>query len=492
MNKHFWKSLGTAIKTILIILMVISIAGTGIMVWSSLNIIHSEPNLQNPITRIIAAYLPEIPNPDYPINPNQSTEPTVPETTEPPTTLPPEPEHVVSRATIGATGDILMHMPVVDTGRQSDGSYNFDYIFKYLSEYSFADDYAVANLETTLASNTNGYPYSGYPQFNCPDEIVDGLKNVGFDMLLTANNHSYDTGEKGYYRTIETVRSRGMTALGTMLNGEEPKYVIQNINGIKIGMLCYTYEGRPENGYAGRVYLNGLMMHEGAENVVNSFNPNNPAPFYEEVSRYLDEMRAAGAEATVMFIHWGVEYTTTPVASQTTIAQALCDMGIDVIVGGHAHVVEPVELLSSTVDPEHKTVCLYSMGNAVSNQRANVMQSQPSGHTEDGTWFRMTFCKYSDGTVYLEDVDLIPTWVDLRTNNGRRYYILPLDPATMDNWQSLYDMSDVGYSAAKRSFDRTMKIVGDGLAASRQYLAEQTELRDANYLAALMDLLYAA
>ena len=319
---------------------------------------------------------------------------------------------------------------------------------------------------------------------------LDGARNGGFDMLLTGNNHSYDTGESGFFRTIETVRSKGLQTLGTMLNGDEPKYAIEDINGIKVGMLSYTYQGRPDNGYANRVYLNGLLLHEGAENVVNTFIPNNPAPFYAEVESYIQQMRSEGAEALVIFLHWGVEYALTPVAHQTQIAQKLCDLGIDVIVGGHPHVVEPVALLTSNVDPEHKTVCLYSMGNAVSNQRANVMKSQPNGYTEDGVWFTMTFCKYSDGTVYLEDVNLIPTWVYLRTTNGRRYDILPLDEATQGQWAQLYDLQDVTVSAAQRSFNRTMSIVGEGLAESRQYLASAQEERDANYLAALMEQLY--
>ena len=490
--KVFWRSLLTALKITLMILLVIALVGIGILGWYFYETSFSDSPSENPVFDFIESLVPqreaEPTQPLIPVLP--TTEPTQPPTTEPPTTQPPEPEHVVSRATIGATGDLLMHKPVIDTALCSDGSYNFDYVFKYLSEYTSAADWAVANLETTLAGSARGY--SGYPNFNCPDAIVDGAKNGGFDMLLTGNNHSYDTGEAGFFRTIETVRSKGVETLGTMLNAEEPKYAIQTINGINLGLISYTYEGRPEGAAAGRVYLNGIMLHQGAEDVVNTFNPANPEPFYTEISGYLEEMRAQGAEAIVLFMHWGVEYTTTPVAHQTAIAQRLCDMGIDVIIGGHPHVVEPVQLLTSTVDPDHKMVCLYSMGNAVSNQRANVMQSQPSGHTEDGVWFTATFCKYSDGTVYLEDVNLIPTWVDLRTTSGRYYYILPLDGTRMDDWKEILELSDVGLAAATRSYNRTMTIVGDGLNQARQYLADEKENRDANYLAALYEMLYAA
>lgn len=471
--KQFWRSLLSALKISLVVVLIAAAVGSVLFAWNYFRGGEAEVSV-----------------PTLPPVTQEATEPPTEAPTDPPTEPPtePEPEHVIARATIGATGDILMHGPVIDTGLQADGSYNFDYIFQYLSEYVNAADFAVANLETTLAGS--GRAYSGYPLFNCPDEIVDGARNGGFDMLLTGNNHSYDTGEAGFFRTIETVRSHGLENLGTMLNGDEPKYVIQDINGIRVGMLCYTYQGIPENAVSGRVYLNGIMLHKGAENVVNTFIPNNPEPFYAEVEGYIQQMRAEGAEALVIFMHWGVEYTTTPVAHQTQIAQRLCDLGIDVIVGGHPHVVEPIALLSSTVDPDHKTVCLYSMGNAVSNQRANVMKSQPSGHTEDGVWFTMTFCKYSDGTVYLEDVNLIPCWVNLSTSSGRRYYILPLDGTRQSEWAQQLNLSDVGLSAATRSYDRTMAIVGEGLNQSRQYLADQQELRDANYLAAMVNGMY--
>lgn len=490
--KTFWRSLVAALKITAILLLIIALVGIGILGWYFYETTFSKTPTENPLFDFIESLVPQRETkPTEPLIPYlPTTEPTTePPTTEPPTTQPPEPEHVVSRATIGATGDLLMHKPIIDAAWTGSG-YNFDSVFKYLSEYSQAADWAVANLETTLAGS--GRAYTGYPNFNCPDEIVDGAKNAGFDMLLTGNNHSYDTGEAGFFRTIETVRGKGVETLGTMLTGEEPKFAIQNINGINLGLISYTYEGRPEGAAAGRVYLNGIMMHQGAEAVVNTFNPMNPEPFYTEFSGYLDEMRSQGAQAIVLFMHWGVEYTTTPVAHQTAIAQKLCDMGVDVIIGGHPHVVEPVQLLSSTIDPDHKTVCLYSMGNAVSNQRANVMTSQPSGHTEDGVWFTVTFCKYSDGTVYLEDVNLIPTWVNLQTTGGRYYYILPLDGDRKDDWQAQLELGDVSLAAATRSYDRTMAIVGDGLALAKQYLADEQENRDANYLAALYETMYAA
>jgi len=468
---------------VLSILMALLIAGSGFMIHLCLKLVQNpeDTGAPSPIENLIALLLnreeeatPELPEelPTEIMLPEETTE----ETTEP--TLP-EPEHVVSTATIAATGDILMHMPVVDTGRQSDGSYDFDTIFRFLEPYTSSVDYAVANLETTLCGTDNGYPYHGYANFNCPDAIAYDAAEAGFDMLLTANDHSYDTGIVGYKRTISVVQDAGMTPLGTMSTPEDPKYVIQEINGIRIGMLCYTYaysvnsEGSPS--------LNG-MPHISEPGICNYFHKDSMDAFYTEVDGYLQEMEAAGAEATIMFIHWGVEYQTYANDEQKAISQKLCDLGIDVIIGGHPHVVQPVSLLQSTVDPDHKTVCLYSMGNAVSNQRHGNISYISTAHTEDGVLFSVTFAKYSDGTVYLEGVDLIPCWVNRHYTYGKtEYNILPLDPETRDTWKEDYELTDATLASAEKSFNRTMAIVEEGLILSQEYLAEAKELREQYY-----------
>lgn len=406
------------------------------------------------------------------------------EETQPPPTQP-EPEHVVSQATIAVTGDILMHMPVINTGLQSDGRYNFDSIFQYLTPYSSGADYSVANLETTLCGTDMGYKYSGYPAFNCPDEIVDALKNAGFDMLLTANNHCYDTSEYGFLRTVRTVRSKGLTALGTRESQSDTAYTIQEINGIQVGMVCYTYEGQPDNPTAGTVYMNKNALSANCAPLINSFLATQLDPFYMEVRQVLTQMKQSGAEVTVMYIHWGNEYQTTPSTEQQQIAQQLCDLGFDVIVGGHPHVIQPVSLLTSRLDPGHKTVCLYSTGNAVSNQRIQEMDLK-TGHTEDGLLFRFTFSKYSDGTVYLEDADVLPCWVDMRAvDGGKEYDIIPLDASIRDQWQTVFGLTEEAYANAQKSYSRTQALVGDGITQVQDYLSSQKQQREADYLAAV-------
>ena len=466
------KRRGDGLRKVLIALIVILIAAIGALVWLCIDF----------------ATAPQEPAPTAPIT-LPTTEPaTEPPTTQPPTTLPPEPEHVVSTATILSTGDLLMHGQLITDARQSDGSYDFSYIFPYVTEYVSAADYAVANLETTLAGTAK--PYQGNPMFNCPDELVDAAKNAGFDMLLTASNHSYDSQQAGFERTIRTVREKGLQNLGTMLSADEPKYAVQNINGINIGMICYTYED--SQGPGNPPALNYNPMQAGGYDIINCFRHSDPSSLYNHLETQMELMRADGAEAIVVYLHWGQEYKLEANASQKEIAQKLCDMGVDVIIGGHPHVVEPIELLESTVDPNHRTVCLYSMGNAVSNQRLGKISSISTAHTEDGVLFSITFSKYSDGTVYLEDVDLIPTWVRAVDANGstvvrdsatiRRYEILPLDDARRDQWAEIFGIDDSTLAQCTDSWQRTMDITGQGLTQSKDYLAAEKQAREANYL----------
>lgn len=388
-----------------------------------------------------------------------------------------EAPQLVSTATVLSTGDILMHGKVINSGKRDDGSYNFDSIFQYVKSYAQAADFSVANLETTLCGTDNGYAYAGNPKFNCPDAIVDSLKGAGFDMLLTANNHADDTSLVGYKRTLNVVREKGLDTLGTYLSADEQKWTIEEVNGIKIGMVCYTYsDGFSQNGYP------LLNYNEVGENgILNYFTYDKLPEFYTQLQGYLDEMKAAGAEATVVYLHWGEEYKWKtgegPNANQTAMAQKLCDMGVDVIVGGHPHVVQPVDLLTSSTDSEHKTIVLYSMGNAVSNQRKEEMQqSEPTGHTEDGVLFCVTFAKYSDGSVCVDSAELIPTWVNMHANSGAtEYNILPLEESTAAQWQAQFGLTDTQLANAKASFDRTQALTLTGMEKVQSYLAQQKQ-----------------
>lgn len=387
-------------------------------------------------------------------------------TTEPTTTEPPPPE-VTSTVTIRSVGDVLIHIPVYQNAKKSDGTYDFSHIFTYSQDIISSSDYFVANFETTLGG-TNGRNYSGFPRFNSPDSIVDALKGAGVDCLLTANNHSYDTNGAGVLRTIEKIEEAGLDYTGSRKSTDDAQYFVKNIGGIKFGMACYTYETPTSEG---RKALNGLLVDTATASLINSFNPGKPDSFYEELASNISKMRKKGAEIIAVYIHWGEEYQLTPNAKQKEIAQKLCDMGVDVIIGGHPHVVQPMDLLTST-DGKHKTVCVYSLGNFVSNQRRNLMGLK-TGHTEDGLIFEMTFSKYSDGTVVFESVDAIPTWVHLYSENGKKIHsVVPLQGNLDKNATSLgLTKTGDGLTQAKASMTRTEALVSEGEKKCNDYLS---------------------
>lgn len=385
----------------------------------------------------------------------------------------PEGITVTAEATIAATGDVIGHDAILRTAYNSKTKkYSFEDIFPYVKPYVSASDYAVANLETTLRGTEGGAKYQGFPLFNTPDSMVDAVKNAGFDMLLTSNNHCYDTGSKGMHRTVEMLDKKNMDHTGTRLKEQDKPYLVKDIGGIKVGMLCYTYETTPQN--STKKTLNGLPVKGNDPALVNSFRYDKLDDFYKELTERMTAMKGEGAEAFVMFIHWGTEYKTSPNAQQKKIAQALCDLGIDVIVGGHPHVIQPVTLLTGS-DGEHRTLCLYSAGNAVSNQRTGTANVK-TGHTEDGCLFRVTFRKYSDGRVILADADLLPTWVNLTTDASKKkvYRVIPLDVSVTD-WQKAFGMTAKEAASAKASYKRTTEITGEGMTQAQTFLRDRAE-----------------
>ena len=413
-------------------------------------------------------------HPNLDTDPTQQTDPQ----TDPPTDPPTEPPITkVATATIASVGDMLMHKPVFNSVyNDATGEYELNRMFTYIYDYFYGADLAVGNLETTLAGLDNGYPYSGYPNFNCPDSIIDAMKHTGFDVVLTANNHSYDTRTIGLRRTLEVIQQRELAYLGTKLDAEEKDYIVADCNGIRIGLLCYTYEdgsGDPEK-YA----PNGHVMTKEDSKLINCFNYGDLSTFYADVADNMAAMEEEGAEAIMIYMHWGDEYQLSPNSNQKAIAQELCNLGIDVIVGGHPHVVQPTQLLTSETDAQQKTLCIYSVGNAVSNQRLGNISYVNTAHTEDGVLFNVTFAKYSDGTVLIESAQAMPTWVNkcYDADWNTRYYILPLDD-TVEDWKTSFDLTDSTLKQAEASYERTIALVGAGMEeANAYYAAHQQEV----------------
>ncbi len=376
----------------------------------------------------------------------------------------------VDEITVGSAGDVLIHIPVLNSAKDGNGGYNFDGIFTYYSEIIGDCDYFVANLETTLAGTENGRKYTGFPCFNSPDAVVASLKRAGVDCLLTANNHTYDTGAAGVKRTLEVVRASGLDTLGTRVDESEKKYHVEDVGGLKIGFACFTYETDTTSAPKA---LNGINVGQSTANLINSFNYNKLGEFYSELEAQLTQMKNEGAQFSVVYLHWGNEYQTYTDSHQKSIAQKLCDLGVDVIIGGHPHVVQPVELITSS-NGEHKTVCVYSMGNMVSNQRRAYMGLK-TGHTEDGLTFLMNFSLFSDGSFTFDSVEAVETWVHMYNRGGKTVYnVVPLDESFNAGELGL-TFSSNGTALAKESYKRTDAIVYKGIKETNDWLSGKTE-----------------
>lgn len=376
----------------------------------------------------------------------------------------PSPTQVVATATVVNTGDIILHSTVLDGAKTDDGDYDFSAFFTETESYFKSADLATANLEVTLGGTESG-AFSGYPAFNSPDSLLDFIDDSEIGFLTTANNHCYDTGLFGLKRTVQQLKQKGIDFIGTKETDSDPTYLVKDVNGIKIGMVSYTYENSAGDGQKS---INGKIVNSQANSLINSFSYDRLSQFYTEAENVINSMKQNGADAIVFYMHWGEEYQLSANTWQKTIAQKLSNLGVDVIVGSHPHVVQPIELIHSE-DSQNTTVCIYSMGNAISNQRKEIMNPEcTTGHTEDGMLFYYTFQKYGDGSVQLTAVDIIPTWVNkYRGGSGYQYTMYPLKNSAM---AETYGFDTATVSSAKASFERTKNQVSKGLTECQQYL----------------------
>ena len=369
----------------------------------------------------------------------------------------------VSSAKVLNMGDIIIHSPILKGAyNNSSKTYDFSAFFPLMKDYIDDADLTVANLEVTLGGTESG-KYDGYPNFNSPDSLIDDLDAAGINFLLTSNNHSYDTGLFGLKRTAKVLKEKKMDFIGTRETESDPKYVVKKVNGIKIGMVNYTYETPCKT--KGRKSLNGRIIAKEANNLINSFSYDHINDFYSEAKEVVKAMEKDGAEFIVFYMHWGEEYQLKQNAWQDKISQELCNAGVDIIVGGHPHVIQPIKMLYSE-DSSNETVCVYSLGNAISNQRREEL-GRSTSHTEDGLVFTFTLDKYSDGTVKLAEIDVIPTWVDrYRGGAGYLYRMIPIE--TPEGSAQKYELSNSVLADLKESYARTEKIISAGLTECQQ------------------------
>ena len=292
---------------------------------------------------------------------------TTPETTPEPTPVPtptPFPEYDINLMMVG---DNLMHMGIVTTGKQADGSYNYDFLFDGIEDFLAEAEVKMINQETILGGNQLGF--SGYPHFNSPTEVGDAIVEAGFNVVLHSSNHTADKGLKGilncvdYWQQYPEVLVAGIDGEETVSDGDNPKEEIQilEIEGVTFAILNYAYA--PNMGSFPKEY-------EGHMDMLCDYNPKSRMIDFTTIrEEVLTEIAEADrlADFVVVCPHWGTEYTTTPSSYQEKFARQMTEAGADIIIGTHPHVVQPVEWVEA--ENGNKSLCYYSLGNYVSTQK---------------------------------------------------------------------------------------------------------------------------
>lgn len=335
---------------------------------------------------------------------------------------------------LSAVGDVMAHDDqLVSAFNSETDSYNFSEAFEDIKPLISESDLAIANLETTLAGKATNY--SGYPLFNTPDAIVDGLVYAGFDMLATANNHSLDTQAEGLKRTTKIVKEKGLEPIGTYESTPESRIQIKDVEGIKIAFLGYTE------------HVNGREAQYSSEELSSMINLLSE----EQIIADVKEANNHNPDIIVSYVHWGVEYTKEPSELQTSYAELLTREGVDIILGSHPHVIQSTEFLEVN---GNKSFVAYSLGNFLSNQRLETLGAgfEP---TEDGVVINLDIQKnIKTGETKLKAVDLVPTWIYRDGEEGESPYTYRILP--IETYQDNPSLSEDHRNRMKASYKETM------------------------------------
>ncbi len=356
-------------------------------------------------------------------------------------------------------GDTLCHSQnFKDAYDSSTGNYDFSPMFKNITKYFDNATIAVGNLETTLAGADRGY--SGYPCFNSPEELARDLKEMGIDILTTANNHCLDTGYTGLVSTLDTLDKYGVLHTGTSRSIEEQNTILyQDLNGIKTAFLCYTYG------------TNGIPVPSGREYSVNLIDKT----FIKE---QLDKAKEEGAELICVSMHWGAEYRLKPTAEQEDLAEFLIKNGADIILGNHAHVPEPMEMKEVTLDDgtTREGFVIYSMGNFFSAQTQN--------YTRDTLILNVEVRKDGEtGKISIDKATYTPVYVyDNGTSAKDRYELLDIEKIISDYEAGNSNYSTSMYNLMRSELNKITEIVGPEIDNTVQ--EEENEQAEGNNIAA--------
>lgn len=301
----------------------------------------------------------------------------------------PEPEPVFEEYDISlmAVGDNLMHMGIVYTGKMEDGTYDYSVLFDGIAEYLDVADIKIINQETILGGNELGF--SGFPYFNSPTELADGIAEAGFNVVLQASNHSADQGISGLLNCVEVWEQYPevlMTGIHTQADGTH-EIPLLTIEDVTFAVLNYTYGPNME------VIPSEIQGH--LDMLCNWDENSGRLDFTTIHPQVLADIEAAEQLADIVIVcpHWGTEYTMVPSRYQETFAQQMAEAGADLIIGTHPHVIQPVEWIET--ESGKRALCYYSLGNYVSTQK------NPQSMLEAMAW--VTFHVKEDGVVIDEE-----------------------------------------------------------------------------------------
>jgi poly-gamma-glutamate synthesis protein (capsule biosynthesis protein) len=319
---------------------------------------------------------------------------------------------------IACVGDILIHNTVFMSA-QTGSDYDFRPQFSHVKPYLEKADLTLANLEVSLGGPS--LKYTGYPQFNCPDTIIDALRDAGVDVVTNANNHCMDTGEAGFFRTIDTVRRLGLDITGTRKSEQEPPYLVKTVKGVNIGIINFGYGTYMDSG----VNINGLPMSPSMGKLLNFIDYSRLDSELEKLHALVTAARADGAQVLVVCIHWGNEYELRSNVYQQRVAQELAELNVDIVFGSHPHVLQEAAYVSAKTS-NHKTLVYYSLGNFISDQRLETVNNI---NTEHGLIAQVTLRHHADGRNEIVNSGYTATWVNKKNTPWRLYEVIPVPQA---------------------------------------------------------------
>ena len=359
-----------------------------------------------------------------------------------------------------AIGDIMCHNTNYQTAyNSSTKTYDFAPAFVNIAKYVEKGDIAIGNLETTLAGKDVGY--SGYPTFNSPEELGVAIKNIGVDIVSTANNHCMDKGSKGVVNTLDNLGQIGISHTGTNRTKEEQDTIlVKEVNGLKIAFLSFTYGTNGINIPSGKEYLVNLIFAEtssGKLPIDNTVSEEKTPTDNDFILEQIELAKQQKPDLICASMHWGIEYAQKQNKEQEQLADLLFKNGVDIILGNHAHVIEPMEKRTITLDDgtQKEGFVVYAQGNFIS--------AQVKEHTRSTIILDMNITKKGEtGKLSIDSVDYVPVYCyDRGKGVQNRYVLLDVRQEMQDFEDGKKNISQSLYNTLKLELQNTEKILGE-------------------------------